>query len=114
MREVYCGFVASAVGVQRSGVQQSGNPSARGGLTCQVCSLTWRPRHQSNVELIKLLRVNIELHIGQTQIRRNLRLGVPKDRLAVAGTVVDVDVHVELFLPGDDGGVNQSGTGNLV
>jgi len=28
MGEVYCGFVASAVGVQRSGVQQSGSPSA--------------------------------------------------------------------------------------
>src|SRR5438132_4955023 len=74
----------------------------------------WGPGHQSDVELVELFRVNIELHIGQTQIWRNLGLRIPEDRLAVARAVVDVDVHVELFLAGDDGGVNQSHAGNFV
>src|SRR5207244_11493091 len=74
----------------------------------------WGPGHQSDVELVELFCVNIELHIGQTQIWRNLGLRIPEDRLAVARAVVDVDVHVELFLAGDDGGDNQSHAGKLV
>src|SRR5256885_2676814 len=49
----------------------------------------WGLRHQSDVELVKLFRIDIELHIRQPQIRRNLGLRVPEDRLAVAGAVID-------------------------
>src|SRR5713226_2423670 len=65
-----------------------------------------RPGHQPNIELVKLLRVNIELNICQPQIRRNLGCGIPEDRLAVAGSMTHVDIHVELLLTGNDGGIN--------
>src|ERR1700751_2376537 len=57
-----------------------------------VCS--WRSRHQIDVDLIELLGIDIELHIRQSQIGRDLRFGIPKDRLAVTGAVIDVDIHV--------------------
>src|SRR5947208_11639277 len=74
----------------------------------------WGAGHQSDVELVELFRVNIELHIRQPQIRRNLGLRVPEDRLAVAGAVIYIDIHIKLLLASDDGGVNQSHAGNFV
>ena len=59
------------------------------GRTRHVSSLARRPGHQVDIELVELLSVNIKLNIRQPQIGRNLRLGVPEDRLAVTRSVID-------------------------
>src|ERR1700719_2935780 len=61
-----------------------------------------RPRHQLDVNLVELFRIDVELDVGQVQIGRNLRGRIPEDCFAVAGAVIDVDIHIELFLPGDN------------
>jgi hypothetical protein len=60
-----------------------------------------RSGHQVDVDFVEPLCVDIELDIGQAQVGRNLGGRIPRDRLAVTSSVIDVDVHVELRLYGD-------------
>src|ERR1700704_2853786 len=87
------------------------------GLPSRTCNISWRaddsfavwrPGHQVYVEFVELLRINIKLHIGQPQVGGNLGGGIPEDRLAVTGSVIDVDIRVKLLLSGDDGWIDQS------
>src|SRR5207245_989947 len=68
----------------------------------------WGAGHQSDVELVELFRVNIELDIGQPQIRRQLGLGMAEKRFYVDRSVIDVDVHINLLIARHDGGNKQS------
>src|SRR3979411_2442615 len=93
------------------------------GLPSRTCNISWRaddsfamwrPGHQVYVEFVELLGINIKLHIGQSQVGWNLGCGVPEDRLAVTGSMIDVDVHVELLLSGDDGWIDQGHASDFV
>jgi hypothetical protein len=73
-----------------------------------------RSGHQIDVDFVELLRVDIELDIGQAQVRRNLSGGVPEDGLSVTRSVIQIDVHVELLLAGNDRRVNQGRASDFV
>src|SRR5581483_5657482 len=79
-------------------------------LFCLACWL----RHQFDVQVVKLLRVHVELHCGFTFVRGEFGPGLPKQRLAITWPVIDVDVHVELFLSGNDRGIHHGGGGEFI
>jgi hypothetical protein len=73
-----------------------------------------RSGHQVDVDFVEPLCVDIELDIGQAQVRRNLGSGIPEDALSVTCSAIHIDVHVELLLAGDDRRVNQGRAGDFV
>src|SRR5208282_2397984 len=60
------------------------------------------PRHKVDIKLVEFFGVDIELHVGQAQVGRNVGGRVPEEGFPVTGAVIDVDVHVKLLLASDD------------
>src|SRR4029077_3358979 len=73
-----------------------------------------RLRHQLYVKIVKLVRVHIELYCGWSLVGRKERAWLPEQRFTVTWSMVDVDIHVELFLTSDNCGINQSRSGKLI
>ena len=75
--------------------------------------LRW-PSHQINKNLVEFLLVDIELHGRQPLIGRNRGLRIPEQSLAITRAMIDVDIHIELLLAGNDRRIDQGNAGDFV
>src|SRR6266478_901060 len=73
-----------------------------------------RLRHQFDIEIVQLLCVHIELNGRNSLVRRKLRACLPEERFTVAWPVVNIDIHVELLLSGDDRRIDQGSRGEFI
>src|SRR5712692_8498254 len=78
------------------------SPSTRR-TAAPLLSRSRRQRHQLDVEIVQLWSIHIELNRGQPLVGGKRSSRTPEQCLSITGTVVDIDIDIELFLPRDDG-----------
>src|SRR5579883_601288 len=74
-------------------------------LPCRVLAAGSGAGKQVDVFLIELLLIEVVLDVDENLAHAGLETRRPRQRVAVAGTVVNVDIDVELLPLGDDAGV---------
>ncbi len=71
-------------------------------------------RHELHEQLLEAGQIDIELGMNEADGDIRLELCVPGEGIAIGGSVVNVDIHIELLFTGDEGGVEPGAGCELV